>query len=84
VVQKIQYSDMSITYQTYDPDAKEVLRLSAKPVSVLIGGKALKETKNKAVEGWVWEPLATGGVLRIHRKNGAAVSINLKSKSKPA
>jgi hypothetical protein len=82
VVQKIQYSDRSITYQTYDPDAKEVLRLAAKPVAILVNGKAIKETKDTTAEGWVWEPLSTGGVLKINRKKGAAVSINLPAKSK--
>jgi hypothetical protein len=83
VVQKITYSNSVIAYQTYDREAKEVLRLAAKPVAVLIDGTPMKETKSTAAEGWVWEPLSTGGVLRIHRTKGAAVSISLKAKSKP-
>ncbi|GEO11881.1 hypothetical protein SAE01_43770 [Segetibacter aerophilus] len=82
VVQKIQYLDKQISYQTYDKVAKEVLRLAAKPLAVKVDGLAIKETKNPANEGWVWEPLSTGGVLRVYHTNGAAVSISLNTANK--
>jgi hypothetical protein len=82
VVQKIKYTDKQISYQTFDTEAQEVLRLALKPASVLVNGIAIKETKNKQTEGWVWEPLSTGGVLRMHHTKGGNVTINLNAKSK--
>ncbi|MEP7231278.1 MAG: hypothetical protein ABI691_13550 [Ginsengibacter sp.] len=80
VVQKIKYRPQQISYQTYDADAREVLRLASKPVAITVGGTAVKETKNRTAEGWTWEPLSTGGVLRIHHKREGAVSIEMVSK----
>ncbi|CAA9521316.1 MAG: hypothetical protein AVDCRST_MAG96-2945 [uncultured Segetibacter sp.] len=80
VVQKIKYGPQQISYQTYDTAAKVVLRLVSKPVAIIVGGTALKETKITTAEGWTWRPLATGGVLRIHHKKAGAVSISLASK----
>ena len=77
VVQKIKYADKQIAYQTFDNDAHEVLRLISKPLSVSVNGSAIKEVKNKAAEGWLWEALSTGGILRIHHVKGAGVSIKL-------
>ena len=79
VVQKIRYAPQQITYQTFDKEAKEVLRLVSKPLSVMVNGTALKETKGTG-EGWTWQPLSTGGVLRIHHVKGGAISINLNAR----
>ncbi len=80
VVQNIKYAPQQISYQTFDKDAKEVLRLASKPTTVKVDGAILKETKNSATEGWVWEPLSTGGVLKIHHVKGAKVSVSLNGK----
>ena len=80
VVQKIKYNAKNITYKTYDASAREVLRLAAKPALVKVKGIAIKESKNTANEGWVWEPLAVGGVLKVNHKNGGDVQINLSVK----
>lgn len=80
VVQKINYGSRRISYQAYDADANEVLRLASKPVAITVGGTAVKETKSTTAEGWTWEPLSAGGVLRIHHKSAGAVSIALGSK----
>jgi hypothetical protein len=77
VVQKIKYADTQIAYQTFDNDAHEVLRLTSKPLSVSVNGSAMKEVTNKAAEGWLWEPLSTGGILRIRHVKGSGVSIKL-------
>jgi hypothetical protein len=79
VVQKIKYAPQQITYQTFDKEAKEVLRLVSKPLSVMVNGTALKETKGTG-EGWTWQPLSTGGVLKIHHVKGGAISINLNAR----
>jgi len=80
VVQKIKYNAKNITYKTYDASAREVLRLAAKPVAVLVNGIATKEIKNTVGEGWVWEPLTVGGVLKVNHQNGGDVQINLSVK----
>lgn len=82
VIQKIKYSEKDVSYQTFDREGQEVLRLTSKPQSVLVNGSAVKETKDKSVEGWTWEALSSGGVLKIHHLKGASVSINLNSKKK--
>jgi hypothetical protein len=80
VVQKIKYTAKQITYQTFDNDAMEVLRLTAKPLSVLVNATGIRETNDGATEGWTWEPLGTGGVLRVHHVKAGTVSINLDAK----
>lgn len=76
VVKSIKYEKNNITYKTFDVSAKEVLRLAAKPSLVKVNDIAIKESKNTVIEGWVWEPLAIGGVLRISHQNGEDVQIN--------
>ncbi|MEP7230184.1 MAG: hypothetical protein ABI691_08030 [Ginsengibacter sp.] len=80
MVQKINYGPQQISYKTYDAEAREVLRLASKPVVISVSGTALKETKTTAAEGWNWEPLSTGGVLRIHHKKGGEISIAMPAK----
>jgi hypothetical protein len=82
VVQQIKYTGKQITYRTFDDEAQEVLRLAARPAAVTVNGTAIKETKNQATEGWVWEPLSSGGVLRMHHTKGSQVSITLGTKTK--
>jgi hypothetical protein len=53
-----------------------VLRLSAKPRSVRVGGKALPEGKDAKAGAWTWEPLGKGGVVRLHYTGGSEVEIN--------
>ena len=82
VIQKIKYSDKQIAYQTYDAKAREVLRLASKPSSIMVNGTAVKETKNEGTDGWVWQPLSKGGILRINHTKGSNVSINLSTGKK--
>jgi hypothetical protein len=71
-----------VSYQTFDSDGREVLRLVSKPESVLVNENRIQETKDKTVEGWVWEPLEKGGVLRIHHVKSGKVSINMNGQKK--
>jgi hypothetical protein len=72
VVQKIDYAPTTIAYRTFDDAGDEVLRLTAKPKRVRVGDRDLAEGKN-----WKWEPLATGGVLRVQRSGGRDVRVSL-------
>jgi len=78
VVQKISYEKSSISYTTFDTASEELIRMKAKPRKVLSAGKKLNELKpNSSVipEGWSWQPLSKGGVLKVKHKNGNSVVI---------
>ncbi|MDP4222209.1 MAG: hypothetical protein Q8868_02755 [Bacteroidota bacterium] len=77
VVKYIRYLSGSITYTTYDPESREVLRLTSRPVSVMVNGAKLSESTGSTGEGWNWEPLGTGGILRICHSSGVNVKIVL-------
>lgn len=77
VVKKIQYGSKQISFTTFDKSSKEVLRLTKKPVSVLVDKMKLPETKDVIVEGFTWQPLKIGGILKINHLNGQEVKIIL-------
>ena len=77
VVKKIQYGSKQISFTTFDKSSKEVLRLTKKPVSVLVDKMKLPETKDVIVEGFTWQPLKLGGILKINHLNGKEVKIIL-------
>ncbi len=77
VIKKIQYGTKQINFITFDNSSKEVLRLIKKPLSVTVDKKNLNETKNAAVEGYTWQPLKIGGVLKLNHTNGNEVKIIL-------
>lgn len=77
VIQKIQYSKQQIDFTTFDISSNAVLRLKKKPVVVKVNGKIIKETKNNAIEGFIWQPLPVGGVLKLHHNTGNKVSVFL-------
>jgi hypothetical protein len=76
VVRAISYTPKQIAFSTFDDSSQEVLRLTLKPVSVLVDGKRLSEQKTLGSPGWKWEKLDNGGVLRMRHVNGAGVVIN--------
>lgn len=77
VIQKINYHTKLIEFTTFDDSAIAVLRLNKKPASVKVNGKTIKETKNNAVEGFIWQSLPVGGVLKLHYNTGNKVSVFL-------
>lgn len=75
VVITISYQPSEIGYVTFDNESDEVLRLSAKPKSIALNGKNIKEIQNLTTEGWTWKPLEKGGVLRIKKITGNEIKI---------
>ncbi|MCO5238221.1 MAG: hypothetical protein M9933_18340 [Chitinophagaceae bacterium] len=76
IVQKIKYSTNKISYSTFLPTSTEVLRLVSMPKQVSIDGKVIKrDDQLKNGEGWSWEKLSSGGVLRIKHQSGRDVEI---------
>ena len=76
VVRAISYAPKQIAFTTFDESSQEVLRLTSKPVSVLVKGKKLPEQRIAGSPGWTWEKLDKGGVLRLRHENGSEVVIN--------
>jgi hypothetical protein len=62
-----------IYYRTFDNTGTELIKLKAKPSTVLLNDNPMIETK--ADEGYSWNSLEKGGVLTIRRKNGDRVLI---------
>lgn len=76
IVQKINYNTKTITYRTFLPASTEVLRLMNIPKHVNVDGKNLKRVDDLATsEGWKWEKLSDGGILRIHHLGGRNLEI---------
>jgi hypothetical protein len=80
VVQKILYQPKKIEYKTYDEDATEVLRITAKPKNVTVNGKSISERKNLEADGWTWEALDKGGVLEIRHNTGNEIVVTKERK----
>jgi len=76
VVQQISYSPKQIKYKTCDDESTEVLRIRSKPVKVAVNDTAIKLRNDLEAQGWTWEPLDRGGVLRIRHDSGSQVVIN--------
>jgi hypothetical protein len=76
IVQKISYTEKEIAYRTYQPASTEVLRMTALPKQISVDGKILKRVDSlTTAEGWKWEKLKDGGILRIKHLNGREVQI---------
>jgi len=62
VVRKVNYGANSITYETFDPDAAEVLRLNHAPAHVSAGGNDLTRVDVLKPGGYTVRNLSNGGV----------------------
>jgi hypothetical protein len=49
--------------------------MARKPGSVRLDGKALDESNDINHPGYQWLPLNQGGLLRVHRMQGVAVTV---------
>jgi len=76
VVQRVTYGTRSVAYETFDPAAREVLRLNFRPAEITAGGKPLEERKDLKAEGYTVETLPQGDyVVRVRHQHSGAVSI---------
>ncbi len=75
VVTTISYGSRAIHYRTFSPHSTETLRLTAKPTRVTAGGRTLAERAGPEANGFTWQPLAQGGVLRLTHQSSQKVSI---------
>jgi hypothetical protein len=75
VVRKIEYLPGAIRYSTFDSGATEVLRLKAKPRLIIAGESILRQRPAGNGEGWTWEALKRGGILRLRHVSSPDVTI---------
>jgi hypothetical protein len=75
IVQNISYAPAKIGYTIFDKASKEIFRLTWKPGSVTVNGTALPEVNSEEAEGWVWQALEKGGVLKINQAKGNKIEI---------
>lgn len=75
IVKKISYSPDVIRYTTFDNASRELFRLTSKPTSITVNGASLEEVADGVAEGWSWQSLATGGVLKINQSRGNEIEI---------
>ncbi|MFY9152357.1 MAG: hypothetical protein WAO52_10100 [Prolixibacteraceae bacterium] len=72
---KIVYQPAQIIYNTFDNTSNEVFRLCSKPKSLKVNGNLLKEVNDNNSEGWIWQSLDNGGILRINHSKGNEIAI---------
>lgn len=73
IIKTIAYKPEVIAYSTFDSASKEVFRLTFKPSEIQAGGNKLHELEG--ADGWVWQELSTGGILRISHSSGSDIRI---------
>lgn len=71
VLRKVKYGKKSISYETFDPDATDVLRLNKAPAHIKAGGTDLHRAEVLQPNGYTVRDLATGGVAVQVQHNGA-------------
>jgi hypothetical protein len=42
---------------------------------VLVNRVQIHETDKPGAEGWIWEPLKKGGILKINHQNGNDIAV---------
>lgn len=74
-VREIHYAPDGIALSTFDPENHLVFRVVRKPAAVLAGGKPLPEAADATAPGYRWEPLPSGGVLRVTVREAVDVRV---------
>ena len=70
---KVDTNKVRLFYRTFDKQGTETIRMKTKPSAVLLNDQPMKEINTD--EGYSWNALEKGGVLRVRRKNGDHVII---------
>lgn len=74
-ISKISYQPAGIFYNTFDKTSEEIFRLISKPKMVRINGKVIKEVNGIKSNGWIWQSLDKGGILKIKQEKGSKIEI---------
>jgi hypothetical protein len=76
IVSKVFYEPSKILYTVFDSSSEELFRLTSKPKKVTVDGNRLDVASEKGAEGWYWESLPNGGVLKVKQSMGNNIQIN--------
>jgi hypothetical protein len=66
---------VKIFYKTFDTSSMEHIRMNAKPTKISVWNNRLYERKDLNEEGWTWEPMESGGLLKIRHDSGNAIKV---------
>lgn len=66
---------VKIVYSTFDKQSIETLRMIAKPTKVTIWNNEIRERNDLKAEGWTWQVMNKGGLLKIRHDNGNYIKI---------
>lgn len=75
VVRSVKYFGDGIEYITWDEKANDVLRLISKPRKISLNGRTIIEEEVIQKDGWNWQPLQKGGILKVNHNSGRRVRI---------
>lgn len=64
-----------LNYRTYDDKSVETIRLTEKPVKVLVNLLEILESENPESEGWSWNPMEKGGLLTVRHLKGNKIVV---------
>ena len=70
--------DVIINYRTFDKKGEEIIRLTQKPVTILLNNNNIPESSNREIDSWSWKPLSNGGILTVVRVSGNLITVLAK------
>lgn len=75
MIKNIKYTQKGIEYNTFDHASEELFRMQKKPTMVMVGKIKLNEMIKAAKDGWMWQSLEKGGVLKVKHSTGKEITI---------
>jgi len=75
IVKNIAYETAKISYTTFDNSSEEIFKLTKKPDEIKVNGVVLKKAVDNSSEGWMYQSLDKGGVLKIKHTKGNKIEI---------
>ena len=75
IVKQINYNPSSIIYNVFDDFSEEIFRLTLKPKEIRVNDLMLERIFDDSAEGWLWQPLDEGGILKIKQARGNKIEI---------
>lgn len=82
IVARVQYRPDRLSYSTWRPGSVELVRVLAKPRKVTLGKSGAVELREledlSAGEGWTWQPLEKGGLLRVRHDSDKGVTVHVR------
>ncbi|MBA2328507.1 MAG: hypothetical protein H0V91_02690 [Flavisolibacter sp.] len=75
IVQEISYNPREIRFSTFDNNASVVLRLKTKPKMISVNSQNIRQLTSLSKNSWTWQPLNSGGVVRLNYEGGNKVII---------